>query len=339
MSQKFDLTAEQKGLLEKINLQSIQEARRRASKYYFRTPLYHSRTLSLRASTEAYLKLECYQPIRVFKIRGALNKILNLSEAGSKKSIVTFSAGNHGLAVAYVSNMVGLGATIIVPTTANEAKVRAIGEYPNVKLIKAGATVHELAAHAREIVEKEGAVLVHPFGDPDVISGQGTIGLEINEDLPDADFVLVPVGGGGLISGIAAAIKARGNPNQTKVIGICAEGAPAAYKSYKEGKIVSQAPNTISDGMSASTTEPLNLKLMLDLVDDMVLVSDDEIKSAMRFALNELHIMAEPAGAAAIAAVLQKKLQLDKKSKVVSVISGGNANPALLSEILGKTSV
>lgn len=310
------------------------DARNIASRYYHRTPLYYSRTLSYHSGTDAHLKLECYQPIRVFKIRGALNKILRLTEARSKKSVVAFSAGNHGLAVAYVAEMVGIPATIIVPTTANEAKVRAIGEYRNVKLIKVGRTVQELATHAKEIVEKEGAVLVHPFGDPEVISGQGTIGLEISEDLPDTDFVLVPVGGGGLISGIATAIKAKSR--QTKIIGICAAGAPAAYESFKKRRIVSQVPNTISDGMSASTTEPLNLKLMLELVDDMVLVSDDEIKGAMKFMLDDLHIMAEPAGAAPIAAVLGNKLPFNK-GKVVSVVSGGNANPALLREVLSKT--
>jgi threonine dehydratase len=325
------LTQGQEDALRRISLKSIEEAENKTSKYYYRTPLYHSRTLSSLASTESYLKLECYQPIRVFKIRGALNKILRLAEDNSKKSIVAFSAGNHGLAVAYVSEMVGISATIIVPETANEAKVRAIDEYKNVKLIKAGRTVHELSAYANEIVEKEGAILVHPFGDPDVISGQGTIGLEINEDLPDADYILVPVGGGGLISGIATAIKAR-KTHHTKIIGICAEGAPAAYKSFMEKKIVSQAPNTISDGMSASTTELLNLRLMLDLVDDMVTVSDDEIKQSMKFMINDLHIMVEPAGAAPVAAILNKKFPM--KGKVVSVISGGNANPTLLKEIL-----
>lgn len=330
----FEITPEQEEALGRINLKSIEDARSRTSKYYTRTPLYYSRTLSLHSSLDSYLKLECYQPIRVFKIRGALNKILRLADAGSKKSIVTFSAGNHGLAVAYVSEMVGLDATIIVPTTANEAKVRAISEYKNVKLIKAGKNVHELAAHAMEIVEKEGAVLVHPFGDPEVISGQGTIGLEIGEDLPDADYVLVPVGGGGLVSGIAAALKARKNVT-TKVIGVCAEGAPAVYRSFKARKVVSQATNTIADGMAASTTEPLNLRLMLDLVDDVVLVNDDEIRQAMKFALDDLHIMVEPSGAAPIAVVLKKKLpSFNEKTKVVSVVSGGNANPALLSEIL-----
>jgi threonine dehydratase len=330
VSSQSNLTQAQEDALKRINLKSIEEAASKTSKFYYRTPLYYSRTLSSLSSTDSYLKLECYQPIRVFKIRGALNKILRLAEGGSKKSIVAFSAGNHGLAVAYVSEMVGMSATIIVPVTANEAKVRAIGEYKNVKLIKAGKTVHELSAYASEIVEKEDAVLVHPFGDPDVICGQGTIGLEINEDLPDADAVLVPVGGGGLISGIAAAIKAK--KTHTKIIGVCAEGAPAAYRSFMEKRIISQAPNTISDGMSASTTEPLNLKLMLDLVDEMVLVSDDEIKQSMRFMLDDLHIMVEPAGAAPVAAILNNKVS--SRGKIVSVISGGNANPTLLKEIL-----
>jgi threonine dehydratase len=331
MSQ-FELDADQREALGMINLSAIEDARKRASRYYTRTPLYPSKTLSLRSGIDSYLKLECYQPIRVFKIRGALNKILRLADSGSKKSLVTFSAGNHGLAVAYVSNMVGMDATIIVPETANEAKVRAISEYENVKLVKHGKNVLDLATRAQTIVEKEGAVLVHPFGEPDVICGQGTIGLEITEDLPDADYVLVPIGGGGLISGIATAIKAK-KTHPTKIIGVCAEGAPAVYKSYTERKIVPSATNTIADGMAASTTVTLNLRLMLDLVDEMVLVNDTEIREAMRFVLNELHIMVEPSGAAPVAAVLHKKLPFGR-GKVVSVISGGNANPALLSEIL-----
>ena len=331
MSQ-FELTADQREALGRINLPAIEDARKRTSKYYTRTPLYPSKTLSLKSGIDSYLKLECYQPIRVFKIRGALNKILRLADSDSKKSLVTFSAGNHGLAVAYVSNMVGMEATIIVPETANEAKVRAISEYENVKLIKHGKNVLDLATRAQTIVEKEGAVLVHPFGEPDVICGQGTIGLEITEDLPDADYVLVPIGGGGLISGIATAIKAK-KLHPTKIIGVCAEGAPAVYRSYTERKIVPTATNTIADGMAASTTVPLNLRLMLDLVDEMVLVNDNEIREAMRFVLNELHIMVEPSGAAPVAAILHKKLPFGR-GKVVSVISGGNANPALLSEIL-----
>ena len=338
-AQNTFLTEDVKTIEGRINLKSIQAARERSSKYYFRTPLYYSKTLSIASSTNSYLKLECYQPIRVFKIRGALNKILQIAESsddGLSKSIVTFSAGNHGLAVAYVSDMVGIKATIVVPTTANEAKVRAISEYKNVKLIKAGTTVHELATYANEIVQKEGAILVHPFGDPDVISGQGTIGLEISEDLPDADLVLVPIGGGGLISGVAKAVKERMAGRGTKVIGICSQGAPAAYRSFKEKRIVSEAPKTIADGMSASTTEPLNLALMLDLVDDMVLVSDQEIKEAMRFMINDLHIMVEPAGAAPVAAILNKKIPAinSPHQKIVSVVSGANANPLLLSEIL-----
>jgi threonine dehydratase len=332
---------------EVVSRESIEAARNRCSKYYFRTPLYHSKTLSLASPSESYLKLECYQPIRVFKIRGALNKMLRLAEQGEEgeRPVVTFSAGNHGLAVAYVSQMLGIGATIIVPTTANEAKVRAITEYKNVRLIKAGTTVHELAGYADEISKKDGAVLVHPFADPDVISGQGTIGLEIMEDLPKADLVLVPVGGGGLIGGIATAIKAHrekkkstitNSETNTRVIAVCSLGAPAAYKSFKERRIVSEAPKTIADGMSASTTEKLNLDLMLKLVDDAVLVSDEEIKQAMKFAINELHILVEPAGAAPLAVVLNKKVPFDEKTKIVSVVSGANANPSLLSELLSR---
>ncbi len=259
--------------------------------------------------------------------------MLSLAENHELRNVVAFSAGNHGLAVVYVAYKLGVQAAIVVPNTAVQTKVNAISEYPNSKIIRGGSTVEELKTVAEKIANDENSLLVHPFADPAVICGQGTIGLEIVEDQPKVDTILVPIGGGGLISGISAAAKAK--KESCKVIGICAEGAPAAYKSFKENRIVSQPPKTIADGMGASTTDPFNLELMKRYVDDMVLVSDLEIKHAMKVLIEDLHVLVEPAGAAAVAALLSGSYKPSSRDEVVvPVLSGGNVNPSLVKEIL-----
>jgi threonine dehydratase len=321
-----------------INLRDIEKAKERIKTLASHTPLYESQFLSKQCSCEVDLKLECYQPIRVFKIRGAANKMLSLAENHELRNVVAFSAGNHGLAVVYVAYKLGVQATIVVPNAAVQAKVNAMSEYPNSKIVRGGATVEELKAVAEKIAKDEGSVLVHPFADPYVICGQGTIGLEIVEDQPSVDTILVPIGGGGLISGISAAAKAK-KKKDCKIVGICAEGAPAAYKSFKEDRIVSQAPKTIADGMGASTTDPLNLELMKKYVDDMVLVSDGEIKHAMKILIEDLHVLTEPAGAASVAALLSGRYKPSNKEEVVvPVLSGGNVNPSLIKEVLLQSS-
>lgn len=317
-----------------IKIEDIEQARHRIKPLVSHTPIYESKFLSAKCNCKVDLKLECYQPIRVFKIRGAANMMLSLSEQGKLKEVVAFSAGNHGLAVVHVAEKLGVKATIVVPNTAVQAKVNAMSEYPNSKIVRGGATVEELKAVAERISNEEGSILVHPFADPLVICGQGTVGLEVMEDQPETNAILVPIGGGGLVSGIAVAVKSKKNKH-CKVIGICAEGAPAAYKSFKENRIVSQPPKTIADGMGASTTDPFNLDLMKKYVDDIVLVSDDEIKNAMRILFDDLHILTEPAGAAAVAALLSKRYVPETERQiVVPVLSGGNVNPTLMREIL-----
>lgn len=318
-----------------IALEEIEKARERIKSLASHTPLYESRYLSKQCMCEVDLKLECYQPIRVFKIRGAANKMVGLAEQHKLRNVVAFSAGNHGLAVVYVAYKLGVHATIVVPNTAVQAKVNAISEYPNSKIIRGGSTVEELKTIAEKIAKEEDLVLVHPFADPAVICGQGTIGLEVVEDQPKVDTILVPIGGGGLISGISAAAKAKNK--DCKVIGICAEGAPATYKSFKENRIVSQAPKTIADGMGASTTDPFNLGLMKKYVDDIVLVSDVEIKHAMKVLIEDLHVLTEPAGAAPVAALLSGRYRpASREEVVVPVLSGGNVNSALVKEILSE---
>ena len=189
-----------------VNLSMIQEASRRIAGLAHKTPLYLSPALSKRTGAEVYLKLECYQPIRVFKIRGAANKIMQLTSEERMHGLIAASSGNHGLAVSYLAKLVGTRATIVVPTNAVEEKVTAIEEY-GATVVKEGLFHDQRLARALQIQKSTGAVLVPPFDDPDIIAGQGTIGLEILENLPDVNSIIVPIGGGGLISGIATSVK------------------------------------------------------------------------------------------------------------------------------------
>ena len=295
-----------------------------------RTPLAESPALSKRFGRGVHLKLECFQPIRVFKIRGAYNKISQIPE----RRIVAVSSGNHGLAVAYCSRLLDKKCTIVLPETAVEEKVNAIVEFGGEpvrfgKFRKEG----EAEAKAREIIREKGGVLVHPFNDPDIIAGTGTIGLEITEQLRDIDSVIVPVGGGGLISGIALVVKSL-SPS-TKVFGVEPEGAPKMTASLKAGKLVDlEAPKSIADGLNPSTVGSLTLEACKRYVDGMFTVSDDEIIQAMKLLVREAHIFPEPSGAASAAALLKETNLKKLGQRVVLVISGGNVSLSLLAKIL-----
>lgn len=293
-----------------------------------KTPLVESLSLSKRFGRRVYLKLECYQPIRVFKIRGAYNKISQLSS----KNIIAVSSGNHGIAVAYCSRLLGKKCTVILPENAVQEKVDTIIEY-GAEAIKFGKYTTDRDAKAREIMANTGATLVHPFNDPDVIAGQGTCGLEIVDQLKDFDSVIVPVGGGGLISGISTAIKSS-KPN-TRVYGVEPQGAPKLQAALKAGKIVTyESPKSIADGLIPAAVGELTLQACRKYVDGVYTVSDDEILLAMKMLIRETHIFPEPSGAAP-AAVLLENRDLDKLGKkVVLVISGGNVSLDLLAKTL-----
>jgi threonine dehydratase len=318
-----------------VSLTRIQEASRRIANLAFKTPLYHSPALSMATNASVYLKLECYQPIRVFKIRGAANKILQLSQEERKRGLVAASSGNHGLAVSYLAKLTGTQATIVVPTTAVEEKVRAIEEYGAV-VIKEGLFHDERFAKALEIQKTTGAVLIPPFDDPDIIAGQGTIGLEIFESLPDVDTVIVPIGGGGLISGIATAIK---NLNRSvQVVGVEPETASSMYRSVKNDKITRLSDTTsIADGLATREPGELTFEYVKRYVDEIVLVSEEAIERAVFTTMKECHLIIEPSAAAAIAALLEK-VEPESGSKVVVVVSGGNVSLKLLQTILSKYS-
>src|SRR3989442_3635014 len=235
-------------------LDDIFAASRRIEGVATKTPLVESPSLSKRFGRRVYLKLECFQPIRVFKIRGAYNKISQLSS----KNIVAVSSGNHGMAVAYSSRLLGKKCTVILPETAIQEKVNTIIEY-GAEAIKHGKYTTDRDAKAKEIVNKTGATLVHPFNDPDIIAGQGTCGLEIANQLDDFDSVIVPVGGGGLVSGISTAIKSL-RP-EAKVYGVEPQGAPKLQAALKAGKIVTfDSPKSIADGLIPSAVGGLTLQ-------------------------------------------------------------------------------
>jgi len=316
-----------------VSLTAIQEASRRIEGFAYKTPLYYTPALSRATDANVYLKLECYQPIRVFKIRGAANKILQLSSEERKRGLVAASSGNHGLAVSYLAKLTGSHATIVVPTTAVEEKVRAIEEY-GATVVKEGLFHDERFAKALEIQETTGAVLIPPFDDRDVIAGQGTIGLEIHESLPDVDAVIVPIGGGGLISGIATAIKNL-KPH-VQVFGVEPERASSMYQSVKNGKITRLSDTTsIADGLATREPGKLTFDCVRQYVNEILLVSEAEIERAIFTTMKECHLVIEPSAAAAVAALLQR-LQPKKEAKIVVVVSGGNVSLKLLRTILSK---
>lgn len=307
-------------------LKEIQAAADRIRGVASQTPLVESPALSKRFGLEVYLKLECFQPIRVFKIRGAYNKI---SQLPSNK-IVAASSGNHGLAVSYSSHRLGKKCTIVIPETAVKEKADAIAEY-GAEIVRVGKYHAEREAKAIEISKATGAEFVHPFNDPDVIAGQGTCGLEIVEKLQDFDSVIVPVGGGGLISGISIAVKSL-RPS-ARVYGVEPEGATKMQLSLRAKRIVKlETPSSIADGLIPSSVGDLTLEACRRYVDGMFSVSDEEILSAMRLLIREAHIFPEPSGSAPQAALAKERNKLGKR--VVLVISGGNVSLNLVNQVL-----
>jgi threonine dehydratase len=309
-------------------LRDIEAAAERISGVASRTPLVESPALSRKFGRSVYLKLECFQPIRVFKIRGAYNKI---SQIPAKK-IVAASSGNHGIAVAYSSRILGKQSTVVVPETAVKEKLDVIKEN-GAEVVKFGKYHADREAKAREIANQTGAIFVPPFNDFDVIAGQGTCGLEIAQQLDDFDSVIVPVGGGGLISGIAIATKSL-KPS-AKIYGVEPSGATKMAASLSAGKLVRiEDPKSIADGLIPASVGELTLEACQKNVDGMFSVSDDEILSAMKLLIQEAHIFPEPSGSAPLAVLPKTEESRKLGDRVVLVISGGNVSLTLLTKLL-----
>ena len=304
-----------------VTLNQIYQARANLAGVIIPTPLQYSQTFSDLTGGEIYLKTENLQKTGSFKIRGAYNKVANLTEEEKAKGVVAFSAGNHGAGTAYAAQKLGISATVVMPVNPVASKKNAIVQY-GAKALEYGSTSIEMYEKALELHQEEGRAMIHPFDDPYVIAGQGTIGLEILEELPEVDVVIVPVSGGGLISGVATALKEIKPTIQ--VIGINTEGATAMYTSLKYGKPTEvEKINTIADGLMAKKPGELTFAHTKRYVDDLILVTEKDIANCVSLLAERAKLVVEPSGAAALAGVLGGQLNLQGK-KVVVIVSGGN---------------
>jgi threonine dehydratase len=281
-----------------------------------------------------YLKPENQQPIGAFKLRGAYNKIASLSEQDRRRGVITYSSGNHAQGVAYAARALGVKAVIVMPGNAPAIKREATAAL-GAEIVLVGPGSAERQLKAEELAAQHGYVIVPPFNDEQIIAGQGTIGLEILEDLPEVEAVFAPVGGGGMISGVAAAIKLT-NP-KVKIIGVEPELAGDAQASLRAGNIVQfpadDVSQTIADGLRTQSIGPINFEHIRRYVDDIVTVTENEIREAVRLLAKDLETVAEPSGAVATAGFLFRCDQLPKTNLNVAIISGGNIDPAVLEEI------
>jgi threonine dehydratase len=308
----------------RIPLDAIRDAAQRTGSYLHRTPALSSRTLGDRAGVRLDLKCESFQKTGSFKPRGALNIVLALSAEQRARGLVTVSAGNHAQAVAWAAKVVGVPCAVVMPADAPRSKMDAVRGY--------GATIvahpdrATLFDRLREEEARTGATFVHPFDDPVGIAGAGTVGLEIVEQVPDVECVVVPIGGGGLVSGVACAVKAV-RP-ECRVVGVELEAGPGMTPALAAGKPVPvKRPSTLADGLTPPFVGGIAVEVAQQALDDLVLVTEEEIMEAMRELLVRAKLFVEGSGAAATAALLGGKVTVRDGERVVSIISGGNADP------------
>jgi len=310
-----------------VGLEEIRAAREAIGGFIHRTPVVASSTLSRLTGTRAHLKLENLQKTGSFKPRGGLNMVRALGAEDRRRGVVTISAGNHAQGVAYAAAAFGVPATVVMPASASPVKAEAARGY-GAEVVLHG-DVHAAFVKLEEIRAERGLFFIHPFDAPGMVAGHGTLGLEIVEDVPEAEVVIAGIGGGGLISGVALAVT-ESRP-AARVIGVEPEGAPAMRRSLDTGKPQRlDKVDTIADGLAAPFAGALNFEIVRERVDDVVLVTDDEIRRAMRFLLERCKILAEPAGAASTAALLSGKIRVPEGGRVVCIVSGGNVDPLVL---------
>lgn len=316
-----------------VTLETIKKAKKQIENSIKRTPLIECPTLEEQVEGKIFFKLENLQKTGSFKIRGALNRIANLTEEEKKKGVIASSAGNHAQGIALGATAQGIKATIVMPETAPIAKVTATKGY-GADVVLCGTVYDDAFAKACEIQKETGAVFLHPFDDEYVIAGQGTIGIEILEDVKDMDTVLVPIGGGGILAGIATAIKSI-NPN-IRVIGVESENAASMTEALKRGECCEVcAKPTIADGIAVRKVGCKTLELVKKYVDEVVTVSEAEIADAILFLMEKSKVVAEGAGATPLAAILAGKVDC-KGRKTCAVISGGNIDINLVERVLNR---
>jgi threonine dehydratase len=321
-----------------VNVETIRAAAARIAPIAIKTPLLRAAFPGISGhgtGKEIWLKAESLQPIGAFKIRGASNKILQLRPEEIARGVITYSSGNHAQGVAYAAREVGAKAVIVMPSNAPAIK-RAATLALGAEIVDVGVASSERLAKAEELVRQHGYIVVPPYDDEQIIAGQAACGLEIIEALPDVDLVLAPVSGGGLLSGVAAAVKQL-NP-KTKIFGIEPALAGDTAESFSTGKIVSWSADlvsrTIADGLRTQSVGVRNFAHIQAFVDGIVTVTEAEIRAAMRAIVAATHLVPEPSGAVATAALLFHAHELPVYRKAAAVLSGGNVDPAMLAEVL-----
>mgnify|MGYP000844627881 FL=1 len=304
-----------------FTIEKIKEAQKRIAPYVYKTPLLRLNNLEEYLGCQVYTKMESLQKTNSFKVRGAVNKLMTLSEEELNKGIITVSSGNHGKAVAYAATLQGKTARVVIPDNAPKIKVEGIRSY-GAEIIF--STVSERYNVARQLSEENGWTLIPPFDDYEIIAGQGTAGLEILEQLPDADYIVAPIGGGGLIGGISTAVKEI-NP-KVKVIGVEPAVVPRYSASFEAGYPVSLDPNSKSVADALQTLRPgeRNYPIIEKYVDKIVTVEEENILKATKFLLTKGKLLAEISSCITIGAVLQKAIEFKPEDKVVFLISSGN---------------
>ncbi len=317
-----------------IKLEDIKKAHERIKKVVYKTPFAYAPILSQKVGNEIYLKKENLQITGAFKLRGAFNKIASIPEEKRKKGVIAASAGNHAQGVAFSANYFNIPAIIVMPEATPLTKVTGVKEFGG-EVVLAGNNYDEAYEYALKLAEEKGLEFIHPFADDDVIAGQGTIGIEMLEQIPQLDYIVVPIGGGGLISGIASAAK-QINP-LIKIIGVTAAGAPAMRLSFLSGSVQDTTfVKTIADGIAVRDTTPKMYNIIKEVVDDIVEVDDEEIANAILFLMERQKVVVEGAGAVGVAALLHRKIKFTSPKKVGVVLSGGNIDVTMINLIIEK---
>jgi threonine dehydratase len=319
--------------VELVTAVQFADARERLRDAVLHTPLVR---LSSGTDAVAYLKAESLQPIGSFKLRGAFNAVAQLSETQRQRGVITYSSGNHGQGVAYAARLFGVPAIIVMPANAPSIKRQATTAL-GARIVDVGPASSERRERAEALAAEHGYAIIPPYDDPAIVAGQGTCGLEILADCPEVDLVLAPVGGGGLLSGVAAAIRQQ-RPN-CQVVGVEPELAGDAAASLRQGTIVQytaeQTTRTLADGLRTQSLGNLNFAHIRRYVEQIVTVTEQEIEQAMRHIVWDARLIAEPSGAVATAALLFHRHELPPHRTAVAIISGGNAEPATLLRVLG----
>ncbi|MGB3714869.1 MAG: threonine/serine dehydratase [Candidatus Promineifilaceae bacterium] len=311
-------------------LQDILKARKVIKQYLPKTPLHNYPALDQLVGAEVYVKHENYQPIGVFKARGGINLIFNLSSMERSKGVITASTGNHGQSVAYAARLFGVPASIVIPEDANPVKVEAMKSL-GARIIIHGRDFDDARAHAKRVAEKEGSRFISSGNEPLLISGVGTYSLEIMEDLPEVEIIIVPVGAGSGASGACIVAKSI-NPN-VEIIAVQAAAAPSAYLTWKNREPTEAQMETAAEGLATRAPFMIPQEILWQHLDDFVLVSDEEMRNAVRLYLEKAKTLAELAGAAPLAAALKLKERV-KGKKIALVLSGGNISPEKLRNCL-----